>query len=443
MNLVWFRNDLRATDNHSLKAACDKEGDVIAVYCFDPAFYQESDFGFDLDFELPFTKTGKYRAQFILEAVDDLKKQLQNHGIPLLIFHKSPAQVFPELIKEHEVQHIFLQKEWTRDEVQQEEKLGEVLEAAGLKDQVKGHRVYDQFLFHPDDVPFESFNQIPKVFTEFRKKCEKQSEVRDLVNIDDYKQELPEVEQTNLPTLNDLGLEEFEKDHRSAFPWKGGATDAWERLDHYFWETKKLQYYKKTRNGLVGTDYSSKFSAWLAIGAISAREIYWEVKHFEKEIKKNQDTYWLIFELMWRDFFKYVSLKHESDIFQLGGILKKDYEWKSNERELSKWIQGETHERFVNANMKELAATGFMSNRGRQNVASYWSMHKEQDWRIGAAYFEHILIDYDVHSNYGNWMYNSGVGNDPRNRTFNIKSQADRYDGDGKFQNLWLQENLF
>ncbi|OUS11395.1 deoxyribodipyrimidine photolyase [Nonlabens dokdonensis] len=442
-NLVWFRNDLRVTDNHSLKAACDREGDVIGVYCFDPAFYQESDFGFDLDFELPFTKTGKYRAQFIIEALEDLKKQLQNHGIPLLVFHKSPAQEFPELIKELGVQHIFLQKEWTRDEVQQEEKLGEALEEAGLKDQVKGHRVYDQFLFHPDDVPFENFNQIPKVFTEFRKKCEKQSEVRDLVNIDDYKQELPEVEQTELPTLNDLGLERFEKDHRSAFPWKGGATAAWERLDHYFWETKKLQYYKKTRNGLVGTDYSSKFSAWLAIGAISAREIYWEVKHFEKEIKKNQDTYWLIFELIWRDFFKYVSLKHESNIFQLGGILKKDYEWKSSERELSKWIQGETHERFVNANMKELAATGFMSNRGRQNVASYWSMHKEQDWRIGAAYFEHILIDYDVHSNYGNWMYNSGVGNDPRNRTFNIKSQANRYDGDGKFQNLWLQENLF
>jgi deoxyribodipyrimidine photo-lyase len=188
---------------------------------------------------------------------------------------------------------------------------------------------------------------------------------------------------------------------------------------------------------------SSKFSAWLAIGCISARQIYWEVARFEKEIKKNQDTYWLIFELVWRDFFKYVSLKHKDQIFQIGGILQNDYEWKSNERELKKWMEGETHEPFVNANMKELASTGFMSNRGRQNVASYWSMHKEQDWRIGAAYFEHILIDYDVHSNYGNWMYNSGVGNDPRNRTFNIQFQASRYDADGKFQKLWLQDELF
>lgn len=441
MNLIWYRNDLRTTDNHSLKSACENDGDVIALYCFDPRYYQESDFGLDIGIDLPFGKTGKYRAQFILEAVEDLKNELGKHGIPLLIYNSCPSKVIPQLVEEFQITDIYLQKEWTRDEVAQEQLLGEALDQ--LEHKPKGHRVYDQFLFHPDDIPYREFHEIPKVFTQFRKACEKQSDVRDLVNIDDYKQEMPKVNETTTPTLVDLGLEPFERDSRSAFPWKGGASSAWDRVDHYFWETKKLQYYKKTRNGLVGIDYSSKLSAWLAIGCISAREIYWEVQHFEKEVKKNQDTYWLIFELIWRDFFKYVSLKHRSNIFQLGGILHHDYEWKTSERELEKWINGETHEPFVNANMKEIATTGWMSNRGRQNVASYWSMHREQDWRIGAAYFEHILIDYDVHSNYGNWMYNSGVGNDSRNRTFNIQLQASRYDGDGKFQRLWLQEGLF
>jgi len=62
---------------------------------------------------------------------------------------------------------------------------------------------------------------------------------------------------------------------------------------------------------------------------------------------------------------------------------------------------------------------------------------------MGAAYFESLLIDYDVHSNYGNWMYTSGVGNDPRDRKFNIRFQAERYDANGKFQRLWNQQNLF
>jgi deoxyribodipyrimidine photo-lyase len=438
MNLVWFRNDLRVTDNKRLKAACDADGAVMGVYFFDPRFYKESDFGLDTDFKLPFPRTSNYRAQFIREAVADLRDQLAEHNIPLLVFHKKPTDVIPNLIKDHGITDIYLQEEWTRDELDQEKELGKELDQ--LENKPKGHRFYDQFLFHPDDIPFHSFQDIPKVFTEFRKKCEKQSSVRELVSIKQYKQEALDIDATKIPSLEDLGLEPVQKDDRSAFPWSGGSKSAWERLNHYFWETKQLQDYKKTRNGLVGIDYSSKFSAWLAIGCISAPEIYHEVKKYEKEIKKNQDTYWLIFELIWRDFFKYVSLKYKDDIFNIDGILGNTYEWKSSERELQKWIDGDTHEPFVNANMKELAATGFMSNRGRQNVASYWSKHKEQDWRLGAAYFEYILIDYDVHSNYGNWMYNSGVGNDPRNRTFNIKSQADRYDANNEYQNLWLEK---
>ena len=107
------------------------------------------------------------------------------------------------------------------------------------------------------------------------------------------------------------------------------------------------------------------------------------------------------------------------------------------------WIEGRTKDAFVNANMIELQKTGWMSNRGRQNVASYFSRTLKQDWRIGAAYFESLLIDYDVHSNYGNWMYVAGVGNDPRSRVFNCKLQAERYDSDGRFRRHWLQTKLF
>ena len=90
--------------------------------------------------------------------------------------------------------------------------------------------------------------------------------------------------------------------------------------------------------------------------------------------------------------------------------------------------------------MIELSKTGWMSNRGRQNVASYFSKNLLMDWRIGAAYFESQLIDYDVHSNYGNWMYVSGVGNDPRDRKFDVSWQAQKYDS-WKVQKLWNQIN--
>ena len=240
-----------------------------------------------------------------------------------------------------------------------------------------------------------------------------------------------------------LGFSDFVSDSRTAFPFHGGENEALKRVEYYFWETKKLGVYKLTRNGLIGKDFSSKFSPWLANGSISAKTLYWEIMNYEQHVGKNESTYWLIFELIWRDYFKYVSMKNGNSIFKIGGILEKQYDWKTSKSAIQNWINGTTAEPFVNANMIELQQTGWMSNRGRQNVASYFAKDLLLDWRIGAAYFESMLVDYDVHSNYGNWMYISGVGNDPRNRKFNIPLQAERYDGESKFQKLWMQQQLF
>jgi deoxyribodipyrimidine photo-lyase len=111
----------------------------------------------------------------------------------------------------------------------------------------------------------------------------------------------------------------------------------------------------------------------------------------------------------------------------------------NDSQKLQNWIEGKTGIEFVDANMIELKLTGFMSNRGRQNVASYLCNDLKLDWRLGAAYFEQQLIDYDVCSNWGNWAYLAAVGNDPRdNRYFNIEKQASTYDTKRKYRNLWL-----
>ena len=429
-NLIWFKNDLRVQDNTSLFKAMKGEK-VIGFFCFESIYFEKDQFGFK--------RTEKFRAKFLIETVTQLRHELKKINIPLFIYVGKSANFLPQLILEQNIDTVYLQKEWTSDEQY-------ILESVKKNISISTNFIesYDQFLFHPDDIPYNNYGELPEVFTNFRKKCENQVAIRSLTSIEKImSSDNLVLNKTDIPTLKDLDLVDFITDKRTAFPFVGGEVAALDRIQNYFWETKKLAFYKKTRNGLVGKDYSSKLSAWLANGSISPRTIYWEVKKFEDEVTKNQDTYWLIFELIWRDYFKYVSLKHQNRIFQIGGILQKKYEWKETIQQRNNWIIGATKEPFVNANMKELLLTGWMSNRGRQNVASFWSKELEQDWRIGAAYFESMLIDYDVHSNWGNWMYNSGIGNDPRDRKFNIKSQAERYDGSGKFQRMWLQEILF
>jgi len=156
-------------------------------------------------------------------------------------------------------------------------------------------------------------------------------------------------------------------------------------------------------------------------------------------VKKNISTYWVFFELLWRDFFHFQSVKHGIKWYDYNGFQDQNEPIpKYNADRFNQWASGETSEPFVNAHMKELITTGYMSNRGRQVVASYLIHNLNQDWRRGAELFEHFLIDYDVASNYGNWMYIAGVGNSHTKRIFNVQNQAKKYDPGNEYTKKWV-----
>lgn len=202
-----------------------------------------------------------------------------------------------------------------------------------------------------------------------------------------------------------------------------------------------MRIYKDTRNGMLGTDYSSKFSPWLSLGCLSPRYIYKQVLQYEDQRVRNDSTYWLIFELLWRDYFRFICAKHGNKIFYPSGLQGISIPWKQDWQRFDLWREGKTGYPLVDANMRELAVTGFMSNRGRQNVASFLTKNLGVDWRMGAEWFESRLIDYDVCSNWGNWNYGAGVGNDARGfRFFNISKQAKDYDPQGDYVKHWLSE---
>ncbi len=425
--IVWFKTDLRLNDNETIIKAIAQSDQIIPVYCFDEAQFITTEFGFK--------KTGSFRAQFLLESLIDLDKNLRELGSGLLILKGKPEIEIPNIVQLYKATKVFSKKEVSYEEIFTETKLREVL--FKLKCELKTYST--STLYHAQDLPF-SIKDIPDVFSNFRKKTEKDALIRPAFDIPNQIKS-PEIPVIKLPTLEELDLEYKPIDSRTALLFKGGETHAIKRLNYYFFEFKCISNFKETRNGLVGADYSSKFSTWLALGCISPRFIYDELKKYELQFGANKSTYWLIFELLWRDYFRFMMKKHNIKFFQQAGIQDKEIPInKLNNQELQKWINGETGVNFVDANMVELKLTGFMSNRGRQNVASYLCNDLRLDWRFGAAYFEQQLIDYDVSSNWGNWAYLAGVGNDPRgNRYFNIDKQAADYDKDKKYRNLWLK----
>ena len=423
--IVWFKTDLRITDNETLVEAILKNDQVIPVYCFDESHFTITTNGFQ--------KTGAFRAQFIIESLIDLDNSLRELGSSLLVVKGKPEIELPKIVEKYNAKRVYAKRE-----VAYEEKQTEALVQTELwKLQCELLTFSTSTLYHAEDLPF-SIKDIPDVFTNFRKKTEKEAVVRKVfekpAGINS-----PEIIDLRIPTLSELGLNNTKIDNRAAILFKGGEREATNRLNHYFFDSHAIATYKETRNGMVGADYSSKLSAWLALGCISPKYIYQELKKYETLHTANESTYWLVFELLWRDYFRFMMKKYQTKFFQKKGIQQKDVVMNANKAQLDNWINGTTGIDFVDANMIELKLTGFMSNRGRQNVASYLCNDLNLDWRLGASYFEQQLIDYDVCSNWGNWSYLAGVGNDPRgNRYFNIEKQSNDYDKTKVFRNLWL-----
>lgn len=427
--LIWYRNDLRLHDHEPLHQAIQaKAAHLIPVYCFDSRQFGQTAFGFP--------KTGAFRAQFLLESVADLRRSLQALGSDLVIRQGQPEVVIPQLAQQLGVTQVYYHEEVTSEETRIEAALDQQLQSLGIE----LCAFWGQTLYHPDDLPFD-LQAIPEVFTNFRKQVEKSSSVNPTFPQPEQLPPLPTCDRGELPQLADFGLELPVGDTRAVLKFVGGETAGRDRLQAYIWQQDRLRVYKETRNGMIGADYSSKFSPWLALGCLSPRTIYEQVQDYETQRIQNDSTYWLIFELLWRDYFRFIAAKHGDRIFRLSGLQGVAIPWKTDWSRFNLWREGQTGFPLVDANMRELAATGFMSNRGRQNVASFLTKNLGINWQMGAEWFESLLIDYDVCSNWGNWNYTAGVGNDARGfRFFNITKQAKDYDPDGDYVKHWLPE---
>ncbi len=424
--LVWFRNDLRVHDNIVLTTANANFDELIPVYIFDELNFKETRIG------LP--KTGPYRANFLIETVLDLRAQLSNLGGDLIVRRGNVVEEIMKLVDQFSINTVVASKECTYEELHIEGALEKVLHQKG----VALNLYWQSTLYYISDIPWP-IQHLPSVFSDFRKQLERESTIRETLAPSKAINIVESVYPGEVPKLEELGLI-LKRDDRAVIDFKGGETEAWKRLRYYIWESDLVAIYKETRNGLMGGDYSSKLSPWLAMGAISPRSVFWEVKKYEAVRSKNSSTYWLVFELMWRDYFRFIAKKHGSKVFRKTGIKQVDLPLKNDLNSFEKWKGGKTGVDFVDANMQELKQTGFMSNRGRQNVASYLVNDLKVNWTWGASYFETMLIDYDPCSNWGNWNYIAGTGNDPRkNRYFNIENQSNKYDPSGNYIRYWLE----
>ena len=420
--IYWFRNDLRLLDNPAFLKACSENDFLLPIY-----WHSEN----NLDGN-QFQKAGVHRQIFLKQSLAQLKKDLNLLGSDLIEIGGSNVDCVINVARDIKATKIFFENIQAPEEINQELKIKQ----SGLE----VVSIWQSSMLDINQLPF-NFENMPDIFTHFRK----------VIELSNIKITNPHSRPTKIPPLpkhsqlfnHESEINVLPKYHQSSFPYlsqdfNGGEIQALRHLDNYL-EKKLAHSYKETRNQLFGEDFSTKFSPWLSLGSISARFIAFKIKEFENEYGANESTYWIWFELLWRDYFRFLHFKFGKKLYRKNGLNEDGHYKEHSDINFKKWVLGETGNNLIDAGMKELKGTGYLSNRIRQIVASYLIYDLSCDWRKGASWFESQLIDYDVYSNQGNWLYIAGLGTDPRGgRKFNTQKQNEEYDPNNIYKNLWL-----
>lgn len=440
-SLVWLRQDLRLHDQRVLHRVREDAG-LILVYCLDPAQLQNGPWG------VP--RMGVHRRRFLADTLEDLGQQLAQLGHELWCTEGAASVSLPTLAARLQIERVVC------EEILAPEEQAEVdaLRGAGLRVET----IWQSSLLEPEDLPFE-LPALPEVFSNFRRVAERAGcAPREALP---PPLELPPslaAREGALEAMAAVGLQPAKvfaarlraavaisratgMPKHSSFPYhearcRGGERAALVHLQRYFAGDAATRY-KATRNGLSGIEYSTKFSPWLATGALSPRRIWQALLDHEHRAGRSEGSEWIRVELWWRDYFRFLHFKHGRALYRARGLSNRPTPAHDVQR-FARWCAGQTGQPFIDAGMRELAASGYLSNRLRQNVASWWIHEEAGDYRAGAAWFESQLVDYDVYSNQGNWLYLSGRGTDPRGlRRFDPDKQARDYDPEGEYRRLW------
>lgn len=415
--LFWFTNDLRLHDHPALAATAD-DASLCCVFFASPRDFTTDKHGN--------RKLGQARWRFLKTSLDCLNQSLKQFGQTLITRYTEPEAALNEMIEQLGITRVVRTRQHAFDEVTSWVRLKERHPSVTF-DEFEGYTLYRQA-----DLP--SLSHYPDTFSKFRRRVESlplrplAARITKLPPAAAYQHAhdcLPDAD-----TVNPVKA------------LRGGEDDGLKHLAQYF-ESSAPKVYKETRNALMGWDQSTRFSPWLAAGCVSPRMVMSALQQFECRHGANESTYWIFFELLWREYFQWYATCHGARLFRFSGLGNRAPLTSFYAERFSKWRDGQTPWPIVNACMNELNATGYLSNRGRQIVASCFVNELSLDWRVGAAYFEQQLIDYDPASNWGNWQYIAGVGADPRGgRHFNLEKQAAQFDPHNAYVKKWLGKQV-
>ncbi len=415
--LVWFRHDLRVSDNPALTAAAESGRPVVALYVLD----EESD---------GIRPLGGASRWWLHHSLERLAAPLNALGCPLVLRTGPANEVVRAIVEEIGASAVY----WNRCYEPEMVARDKTIKAALQEDGVTVESFNARLLYEPWQIetkqgkPYRVFTPFYKMVLEQGEPPKPQKAPEKLTGLKSVPRGDALEDWTLLPTKPD---------------WAGGLREAWtpgedgahDLLDDFL--DGPVSAYKADRD-IPGKPATSRLSPHLHFGEISPRQIWAKTSVLEP----NSGTETFLKEIVWREFGYHLLYYNPAMPNEpLQGKFK-SFPWRENDDHLKAWQQGNTGYPIVDAGMRELWHTGTMHNRVRMIVASFLVKHLLIHWRSGEAWFWDTLVDADLASNTANWQWVAGCGADaaPYFRIFNPMAQGEKFDANGAYVRRWVPE---
>ena len=410
--LLWFRNDLRLSDNPALANAV-QTGDVLPIYVYDNAHPHEA-------------QPGAASRVWLHYSLEKHTESLDGH---LALFKGDPLEIIPNIVEQYGVSHVNWNRQYEPWAMRRDTIVKKRLKKLGVHaESHNGSLLWEpQTINKADGTPY-------RVFTPFyRKGCLNAMEPR-----------IPRAAPTSIKyvehqqraTIESLGLLPRTPWHEPLLDhWEIGERGAHKRLRSFI--KNGIDRYKEGRN-YPSKPYVSYISPHLHFGELSPNQAW----HQARSLPADANVDHFCSELGWREF-SYNLLFHNPDL-PTQNLQKKfdNFPWSTDLDLLKAWQRGLTGVPFVDAGMRQLWATGTMHNRVRMVVGSFLVKNLLLDWRYGERWFWDCLFDADLANNSAGWQWVAGCGADaaPYFRIFNPVTQGQKFDGAGEFIRQYIPE---
>ncbi len=413
LTLVWFRKDLRLSDNPALAKAANR-GDILPVFILDDVS------------QAMVTGASAWWLEQSLKSLDD------SLGGALNVFCGDPLVIINKLCDCNNISHVVWNRCYEASEVTRDKYIKSALREGGKTvETFNGRLLYEPWqVLKKDDTPY-------KVFTPFYRRGYQGV-------FDQFPEPLPIPKRlvcvhkdSDSIFIDELGLTPKKT------PWFEKLESQWsvsEKSAHRslasFIDHKICNY--ETDRDFPSQDTGSHLGPYLHWGQISPLQVVSQVRR-QVPFPRSES---FLRQLVWREFSHYLlfyfpriahrNLKSEYDCFP----------WGDNPTDLTRWQQGQTGIPLVDAGMRQLWQTGTMHNRVRMICASFLVKNLLIHWKHGADWFMDCLLDADVANNSAGWQWVAGSGADaaPFFRIFNPVTQGEKFDAHGEYIRKYIPE---